>query len=88
MLFTVQQKVRGGRTPWPPRSPHLTPIDFFYWGYIQDIVYSTTVVDLEDLRRRIVAACATVVLQEVAIRNFGSSSVIYCKLNFHSSIIW
>ena len=65
MLFTVQQKVRGGPTPWPLRSPDLTPIDFFYWGYIQDIVYSTPVADLEDLHQKIIAACATVVLQEV-----------------------
>ena len=65
MLFTVQQKVRGGPTPWPPRSPDLTPIDFFYWGYIQDIVYSILVADLEDLHQKIIAACGTVVLQEV-----------------------
>ncbi|KAJ4452044.1 hypothetical protein ANN_03559 [Periplaneta americana] len=30
------------------------------WGYIKDIVYKTVVAGLEDLRRRIVAACATV----------------------------
>ena len=65
MLFTVQQKVRGGFTAWPQRSPYLIPMDFFYWGYIEDIVCSGPVADLEDLRRRIVAACATVVLQEV-----------------------
>ncbi|KAJ4426761.1 hypothetical protein ANN_26560, partial [Periplaneta americana] len=51
---------RGGPTAWPPRSPDLTPLDFFFWGYIKDIVYKTVVADLEDLRRRIVAACATV----------------------------
>ena len=22
--------------PWPPRSPDLTPCDFFLWGYIKD----------------------------------------------------
>ncbi|KAJ4434368.1 hypothetical protein ANN_22927 [Periplaneta americana] len=52
---------RGGPTAWPPRSPDLTPLDFFsFWGYIKDIVYKTVVADLEDLLRRIVAACATV----------------------------
>ena len=65
MAFTVQQKDRGGSTPWPPRFPDLTPIDFFYWGYIQDIIYSTPVADLEDLHLKIIAACATVVIQEV-----------------------
>ncbi|KAJ4436638.1 hypothetical protein ANN_16769 [Periplaneta americana] len=51
---------RGGPTAWPLRSPDLIPLDFFFWGYIKDIVYKTVVADLEDLRRRIVAACATV----------------------------
>ena len=64
MTFTVQQKVRGGPTTWPPRSPDLIPIDVFRWGYIKDIVHSTPVADLENLCRRIVAGCATVVLQE------------------------
>ena len=30
MVFTVQQKVPGGPIAWPPRSPDLTPMDFFY----------------------------------------------------------
>jgi hypothetical protein len=28
-----------GLFPWPPRSPDLTPCDFFLWGYIKDLVY-------------------------------------------------
>jgi hypothetical protein len=24
---------------WPPRSPDLTPLDFYFWGYIKDKVY-------------------------------------------------
>ena len=24
---------------WPPRSPDLTPCDFFVWGYVKDVVY-------------------------------------------------
>ena len=23
---------REGPTPWPPRSPDITPLDFFLWG--------------------------------------------------------
>ncbi|CAF0957579.1 unnamed protein product [Didymodactylos carnosus] len=26
---------RGGPISWAPRSPHLTPLDFFLWGYIK-----------------------------------------------------
>ena len=34
---------RGGRTPWPPRSPDLSPLDFFLWGYIKNIVYAENI---------------------------------------------
>lgn len=26
-------------TPWPPRSPDITPLDFFLWGFVKDRVY-------------------------------------------------
>ena len=34
---------RGGPTAWPPRSPDLTPLDFFARGFIKDVVYSRKV---------------------------------------------
>jgi hypothetical protein len=34
---------RDGPIPWSPRSPDITPLDFFLWGYIKDIVYKTPV---------------------------------------------
>lgn len=30
---------RGGTISWPPRSPDLTPLDFFLWGTIKQKVY-------------------------------------------------
>lgn len=51
---------RGGPIPWPPRSPDLTPLDFFLWGYIKDCVYKTPVIDLPGLKSRIVEAIGTV----------------------------
>ncbi|XP_063898331.1 uncharacterized protein LOC135119012 [Helicoverpa armigera] len=47
---------RGGPVPWPPRSPDLTPLDFFLWGRVKDLVYSQTGHDIrsaEELKRRI-----------------------------------
>jgi len=26
--------------PWPPRSPDLTPMDYFLWGYLKTKVYA------------------------------------------------
>lgn len=39
--------------PWPPRSPDLTPCDFFLWGFIKDKVYTTRPRDLLELKDRI-----------------------------------
>jgi len=51
---------RDGPTPWPPRSPDITPLDFFLWGYVKDKVFSTTVPDITHLKARITDAFATI----------------------------
>lgn len=47
---------RGGPVQWPPRSPDLTPLDFFLWGRVKDLVYGQTGHDIRsvgELKRRI-----------------------------------
>lgn len=51
---------RGGPTRWPPRSPDLTPLDFFLWGYVKDKVYVTPCPNLTQLKRRITTAIRSV----------------------------
>ncbi|KAJ4432367.1 hypothetical protein ANN_20986 [Periplaneta americana] len=46
---------RGGPIGWPPRSPDLNPLNFYLWGHLKSLVYSSPVPDLESLRNRIVA---------------------------------
>ncbi|KAJ4435156.1 hypothetical protein ANN_23732 [Periplaneta americana] len=46
---------RSGPIAWPPRSPDLNPVDFYLWGHLKSLVYSSPVSDLEFLRNRIVA---------------------------------
>ncbi|KAJ4438886.1 hypothetical protein ANN_14840 [Periplaneta americana] len=46
---------RGGPIAWLPRSPDLNPLDFYLWGHLKSLVYSSPVPDLESLRNRIVA---------------------------------
>ncbi|KAJ4449682.1 hypothetical protein ANN_01086 [Periplaneta americana] len=46
---------RGGPIAWPPCSPDLNPLDFYLWGHLKSLVYSSPVPDLESLRNRIVA---------------------------------
>jgi len=46
---------------WPPRSPDLTPCDFFLCGFVKDAVFVPPLsANLEDLRNRITAAVALV----------------------------
>ena len=51
---------RDGPTPWPPRSPDITPLDFFLWEYVKDKVFSTPVPGITHLKARIKDAFATI----------------------------
>ena len=44
---------RFGDVPWTPRSPDLTPADFFFWSYIKSKVYITKPRNLNELKTRI-----------------------------------
>ncbi|KAJ4450186.1 hypothetical protein ANN_01593 [Periplaneta americana] len=45
------------KLPWPPRSPDLTPLDFYLWGHLKAVVYATPVNDAEGLLQRVENAC-------------------------------
>lgn len=44
---------RGNLLEWPPRSPDLTPCDFFLWGYVKEAVYQSHPQTLDELENRI-----------------------------------
>lgn len=44
---------RLGPILWPPRSPDLNPLDFFYWGCIKEKVYAKPINNVNQLRHRI-----------------------------------
>jgi hypothetical protein len=66
---------RGGPIPWPPRSPDLTPLDFFLWSYIKQKVYKTYCPDVETLRERIIDAFNEVKINVNILRNVQLSIV-------------
>lgn len=47
---------RRGPVEWPPRSPDLTPPDFFLWGVLKERVYAKKPQTIEDLKHEIEAA--------------------------------
>ncbi|KOC59387.1 hypothetical protein WH47_11898, partial [Habropoda laboriosa] len=44
----------------PVHSPDLTPHDFFLWGISKNIVYQNKPITLQDIKQRLIAACATI----------------------------
>jgi hypothetical protein len=51
---------RRGTVEWPARSPDLTPLDYFLWGYVKHNVFKTRPNDLQELQQRIINTCATI----------------------------
>ena len=49
---------RRGTHEFPPRSPDLTPLDFYLWGTLKDVVYRRKLSMLGDLHAEIRPACA------------------------------
>lgn len=50
----------GGPVEWPPRSPDLTPLDYFLWGFLKDKVYERESTSKTDLINRIFIGCKSV----------------------------
>jgi hypothetical protein len=72
--FPRQWIGRGGGVEWPPRSPDLTPLDFYLWGYAKSYVYENRPrpQDLDELKNRIRDSFATIQLETLrkVQRNF------------------
>lgn len=52
-VFTNRWIGRGSFISWPPRSPDLTPCDFFLWPTVKNIVYETPPTTAENMQQRI-----------------------------------
>jgi DDE superfamily endonuclease/Helix-turn-helix domain (DUF4817) len=44
---------RGGSIRWAPRSPDLTPLDFYLWGHLKNKIYKSEIKNIDDLKTRI-----------------------------------
>jgi hypothetical protein len=47
---------RGGAMLWRPCSPDLTPLDFFMWSQVKNIVYAEKIPYINHLKERTEAA--------------------------------
>jgi len=41
-------------TMWPPNSPDLNPVDYSIWSVLQEKVYHSRIIDLEELKTRLI----------------------------------
>jgi len=74
---------RGGPIPWPPKSLDLNPLDFFFWGYLKNIVYENASTTRLDMMNRIKRACERItpeILRSV-LENFESRLRLYLRNN-------
>lgn len=70
---------RGGPVNWPARSPDLTPLDFFLWGFIKDKVMATQPTTPENMKDRIRQACNLVTPQMLnRVRNSCQKRIAKC----------
>lgn len=61
----------NGPTQWPPKSPDLTPLDFYLWGTLKNEVYRTPSTNIDHLKDKIITACRTIsreVLRKVTVQ--------------------
>lgn len=56
-IFANRWIGRRGTIEWPARSPDLTPLDFFLWGYLKSKVYKTKPENIDILKDRIRSEC-------------------------------
>lgn len=59
---------RFGPYKWPARSPDLTPLDFFYWGYVSSKVFDNIrerPTDVQELKRRIIEASRRIKIRQL-----------------------
>jgi hypothetical protein len=72
-----------GSVEYPPKSPDLTPPDFFLWGYLKDTVYSTKPATLQELWQETEQSWAAIPAETlVATCQSGSWKSICCFKSF------
>jgi len=53
----------GTRSPeiqWPARSPDMTPLDFFFWGFVKNAVYDIMPSSKNELIKKITEVCSNI----------------------------
>lgn len=68
----------NGPVRWPARSPDLTPLDFFFWGYIKDHLYQMDNNNINQLRQNFQDCIESI--SNIHIQNAVNSVLRRCNL--------
>ena len=66
--------------PWPPRSSNLSPLDFYLWGHVKSMVYSSDIANVEQLKEKIIITFATLKLQNNTLENVRRNLIRRARL--------
>ncbi|XP_072398072.1 uncharacterized protein [Diabrotica undecimpunctata] len=71
---------RRGFIEWPPRSPDLTPLDFYLWGYLKSKLYGSQLTTVDELRQRIIEECDRIDMQTLQrVREATKQRIYFCQ---------
>jgi hypothetical protein len=76
-VYANKCTVRGSINLWPPRTPDITPLDYFLLGMVKERVYQTPINSREDLEHRITFACTGLFTRGVFLNFFLSQPIIH-----------
>jgi hypothetical protein len=65
----------GSSAFWPPRSPNLTPLNFFLWGFVKNVYIPLVPVTLNNLKDRIQKLQK---LNSFYCKIFGTNNILMC----------
>ena len=71
---------RRGPFPWPPRSPDITRLDFFLWGFLKDNVHRKREWNIDDLKAKITTAISSVDANMLA--------AFWCEIDYPLDILY
>uniref|UniRef100_A0ABD2XHU5 Tc1-like transposase DDE domain-containing protein n=1 Tax=Trichogramma kaykai TaxID=54128 RepID=A0ABD2XHU5_9HYME len=69
-----------GNRKWPPRSPDMTPLDFYHWGRLKDRCYAEPPTTKEDMRQRIIREWRLITPRELQRVRRQFLKIIHCVI--------
>jgi hypothetical protein len=76
-VYANKCTVRDSINLWPPRTPDITPLDYFLLGMVKERVYQTPINSREDLEHRITFACTGLFTRGVFLNFFLPQPIIH-----------